>query len=140
MARYVLVEVDENDRADRLREKLDGVPGLRVIAMFGKPTKFCECDPMSDRSKRGKTYGWWCCPNCSMPKTDAMQSGLTNLLDQPGLPSQYRMVSLNIREPFSTPAEHYGQNVIDIKIQQIRDNWVKVQRRMKRVRRPRARR
>ena len=140
MARYVLIQIDENDRVVRLIAKLSGIPGLQVIGLFGKPTQFCECEVLSDRSVRGKKYGWWVCPNCKKPKTDAMQSGLTNLMDQPDLPTQYRMVSLNVREPFSRPAEHYGQKVIDIKIQQIKDNWVKAQRRLKRVRRPRARR
>ena len=140
MARYVLVEVDENDRADHLREKLDGVPGLRVIALFGKPTKFCECQEDSGRSKLGRKFGWWCCPECGHPKPNAKHYGVRNLLDQVDLPVQYRMVYLGITEPFCTPAEQYGQKVIDIKVRMIAENWAKVQRRMKRVRRPRARR
>lgn len=140
MARYLLVQVDRNETADRLREKLDAVPGLLTIAIFGKPTQFCDCIVPTEQSRRGRKYGWWCCPTCSKPKVDAHQTGLTNLLDNPELPVQYRMVSLNIREPFSTPEEHYGAKVIATKIQMIKDNWAKVQRRAKRVRRPRARR
>jgi hypothetical protein len=56
------------------------------------------------------------------------------------MPAQYTMVMLHIREPFSTPEEHYGERAIETKIQMIKDNWAKLQRKAKRVRRPRARR
>jgi hypothetical protein len=138
MARYLLVQVDKNDTADRLRERLDVVGGLKVIAMFGKPNRFCACEVDTGRSLRGPRFGWRICPNCSAPKEDAMQSALINLLDEPDTPAKFRNVFLTIREPYASPAEHYGQKVIDITKEQIQQSWAKIQRRKKR--RPRARR
>lgn len=140
MARYLLVQVDQNDRAEALRLKLDAIPGIETIAVFGKPTQFCECEYPGERSIRGRKFGWWCCSNCSKPHRDSIQPTIRNILDRPDLPAQYNMVMLHIREPFSTPEEHYGERTIEIKIQQIKDNWAKLQRRTKRARRPRARR
>jgi hypothetical protein len=139
MARYLLVQVDDNDRAEALRLKLDAVHGIKTIAVFGKPTQFCECEVPAKRTIRGKKYGWWCCPKCSKPKADAIQPTMRNILDRPDMPAQYTMVMLHIREPFSTPEEHYGARVVETKIQQIKENWAKVLRRRKRTRRPRAR-
>lgn len=138
MARYLLVEVDENERAARLREKLDGVEGLVVIGVFGKPTKFCECEVDSGRSILGKKFGWWVCPTCRHPKFDALHNCVKNLLDMPDLPTEFRTVYLGIREPFRSPVERTGLKIIRIKMRMIDENWAKLQRRKKRH--PRMRR
>lgn len=66
MARYVLVEVDDNDQADKLCEyiaKGNNNYGMRIAGLFGVPTKWCDCHPTEDYHKnevvRGKKLGWW---------------------------------------------------------------------------------
>lgn len=138
MARYLLVQVDENDRAERLRVKLNAVEGLLTIGMFAKPTLFCECEQDSGRSERYYKFGWWLCPQCRRPKKDTKQYGLVNLLDQPQPPVEYWNINLTIREPYQSPYERTGRKVILKKLEMIAENWKKIQRRKKR--RPRARR
>lgn len=120
MARYVLVEVDENDRADRLIAKLEGVPGLRIVGLFGKPTIFCECPPpWPERSVRGKKYGWYMCPQCRNPRAFGPHQRPMNLLHH-GVPETMQNVFLSIREPYQTPQEMHGQDAIDKKVISLR--------------------
>lgn len=68
MARYVLVEFDDNEEANNFVGMLrggdfDGRPAevspdgsVRVVGMFFKPTQFCEC-PQGEQTARGKKYG-----------------------------------------------------------------------------------
>jgi hypothetical protein len=137
MARYLLVQVDRNDTADRLRDRLDAVAGLKVIGMFAKPTQFCECEEDTGRSVRGSRFGWSLCPNCKKPKTDALQSSLPNL-DEQGIPAQYQNIFLTIREPYLHPMKRTGPVAIATRLQQITITAAKNARRQKR--RPRARR
>ena len=138
MARYLLVQVDRNDTADRLREKLDAVTGLKVIAMFGKPTRFCSCIEPLDRSLRGPRFGWYICPNCSAPKEDALHSSLINLLEAQETPAKYRNVFLTIREPYMSAMERTGPTAIAAFLREQAISTAKNLRRKKR--RPRARR
>lgn len=66
MARYLLIEVDNNDAADNFRarvEQFDPARGIRIAGMFGVPTQWCTCHPTEDYHKneivRGKKLGWW---------------------------------------------------------------------------------
>lgn len=146
MARYVLVEVDENDRADRLIEKLEAVPGLRVVGLFGKPTQFCECEGPWEQSKRGKKYGWYVCPACGFPRKYGPHQRPKNLLWS-AVPETMQNIQVSIREPYETPLEAHGQDKIDQEVrsiartrQVIADYWAKQSKRSRRVRRLRARR
>ena len=89
-ARYLLVEFDDAESADKLRQQLDdrtraGRP-FRVVGLFAKPTRTCECDPETavtnrtgeSRLRRGRKLGWWVCSVCKRP--DPQLTGLRNLL------------------------------------------------------------
>lgn len=67
MARYLLVEFDDNDAADRMRAQIDTATeagkGMRVAGLFAVPTSWCIC-PQSDgyyanEVVRGSKLGWW---------------------------------------------------------------------------------
>lgn len=87
MARYLLVEFDNDDQADTLRAQIDsaakkGKP-YRVLGMFQKPRRFCACPPDKDRQNwkrlvRGSKYGWWVCGTCKRARLGIHQ--LNNLL------------------------------------------------------------
>lgn len=144
MARYLLVEVDENDRADKLREKLDAVPGLRVIGLWFKPTKFCECEGPWENSIRGKKYGVYMCPECKLPRPQGPHQRPMNLLET-GVPETMQNVFLSIREPYQTSLEMHGQDKIDHQVEAIRRTRLVIQKYnarnpRRRGRRPRARR
>jgi len=119
MARYLLVEVDENDRALNLMEKLNGVTGLRVIGLWFKPTQFCECDGPWETSIRGKKYGVFMCPACMKPRPLGPHQRPMNLLE-PGVPETLQNVFLSIREPYQTAHEMHGAEKINKTILAIR--------------------
>lgn len=100
MPRYLLVEIDSNDSADRMRAQIDTAEaagkGLRVVAMFAKPPRLCECVTSSGKSARGAKFGWWLCPECRRPRSGSSQT-LRNLLDDPDTPSKYLDVFLSVR-------------------------------------------
>jgi hypothetical protein len=97
MARYLLVELDNNDSADRMRAQIDnaGKP-MRVVAMFAKPGALCECEVTSAKSVRGAKFGWWLCAECRRPKSGGNQT-LRNMLDDEGCPAKYREIFLSVR-------------------------------------------
>lgn len=136
VARYLLVMVDENDRAEKLRHKLDEVEGIDVIGVFWKPTQFCNCENYEGRSPRGKKYGWNIHTACGRPRPGNRQA--PNNLMFLNVPSRFQNISLSIKEPYQSPYEEYGPKVIAAKMQQIEENARKLKRR--RLRRPRARR
>lgn len=100
MARYLLVELDNNDSADRMRAQIDAAElagkGMRVVGMFSKPAALCGCPVRSEKSVRGAKFGWWLCPECRRPKSGSPQT-LANMLDDEGCPSKYRELFLSIR-------------------------------------------
>lgn len=78
MARYVLVEFDDNAKAKAFVEKVNGEYGMpqnpergfRVRAVWGKPTKFCDC--IGARKGmfpyfRAPKSGWWVHSDCGRP-------------------------------------------------------------------------
>lgn len=100
MPRYLLVEFDSNDAADRMRAQIDAAEAngkaFRVIGMFSKTAKVCECEIRSDKSVRGSKLGWWLCPTCHKPKSGAGQT-LKNMLDDEGTPAKYLDLFLCVR-------------------------------------------
>jgi hypothetical protein len=146
MARYVLIQVDENDRADRLIDKLSGVTGLRIIGLFGKPTQFCECPGPWERSTRGKKYGWYCCPDCGYPRKFGPHQRPRNLLEG-DTPETMQNVFLSVREPYLNAMEMHGPTAIQKRMldllrtrQIVKDYWAKQPARKRRSKRLRARR
>lgn len=100
MARWLLIEIDDNDAAEQYIKSLSEgksfitVPSgesytvrevsARVVGLFGKPTKFCECPEQDQKagSTKGAKTDWRVCPNCHL----ALRGSQTpkNLLDEPG--------------------------------------------------------
>lgn len=89
MAKYVLLQFDEDRQADDFVEQIQkngsaimddhggGVWSVSatVRAVFKKPTKFCDCKGVKNRGfTRGKKFGWWVCAQCGKP-TPAWAAG-----------------------------------------------------------------
>lgn len=100
MPRYLLVEIDSNDSADRMRAQIDAAEangkGMRVVAMFSKTAKLCDCEVRQEKSIRGSKLGWYLCPICHKPKSGATQN-LSNMLDDEGTPAKYKEIFLSVR-------------------------------------------
>lgn len=114
MARYVLVEFDDNTVAEEFVESLKINGGTyyrgadehmhdvdpekaRVRAFFAKPTQFCDCKPPSDRQPLSKNYQWRVCPKCNKPIRGQWQHP-RNLLDPLGIDPRERYLYLGIIE------------------------------------------
>lgn len=130
MARYLLVQVDDNDRAEKLRIKLDAVDGIKTVGLFGKPTKFCECLKRAPDSRKGKALGFWLCTACGRPKSGAMQMPY-NLLNDEHTPVQFFNMFLHTREPFRIPTPEV--------IARVRANTEDTRKKLERHRRRRVR-
>lgn len=100
MPRYLLVELDDNAAADRMRAQIDAATeagkGMRVVGVFSKPSTLCGCETRSEKSVRGSKFGWWLCPECRRPKAGSPQT-LANMLDDEETPSKYREIFLTVR-------------------------------------------
>lgn len=136
MARYMLVAIDDNEKAESLRQKFNSWPGFQVVGMFYKATKFCECGVDDGLSPREQRFGMRLHTKCRRPKVNSGQ--LPNNLLYLDVPQQYQDIRINVMEPLMTPAERYTQKVIDIKRRQIAESAAKYSR--KRSRRTRVRR
>lgn len=135
MARYILIEVDDNEAAGDLVAAIERgesnlffykqqvplnngddayvvVPltSARVRALFGRPTNFCECKPIGEVVV-GKKFGWQVCTKCGKAV-----SGLChiprNLLAPPEQTPAQRPLYLGIWEP-AKPAPTYGTPIKD---------------------------
>ncbi len=96
MPRYLLVEVDSNITADKLRHRLDSVEGVHTVGMFTKPSQMCSCTNSPPTSVKGAKFGWWLCTICRMPKSGGSQT-LWNVLDRKGTPTKYKCLALLVR-------------------------------------------
>lgn len=84
MARYVLLEFDDNAQAKAFVAKVNGdyhvvemgegtKPLIRVRGVWGKPTLFCECTKMRAPYRGMRPFrhapksGWWVCAQCGRP-------------------------------------------------------------------------
>jgi hypothetical protein len=105
VARYLLIEIDDNDKAEAFMESMKAgksfvtVPNgpeareytvveiqARTVGLFGKPTKFCECPDQDQRAaaSKGAKYGWRVCPKCNLALSGFHEP--KNLLDPEGTP------------------------------------------------------
>lgn len=125
MARYILLEVDDNKDADAIhrsveqgtlffsRNKDDGTgeygyaQGVRVRGVFAKPTTFCECPNPGDKSSRGKKWGWWIHVECGKPEKGQWQHP-RNLLEPSDMKVLHRYLYLGIIEPEPPPGTELG--------------------------------
>jgi hypothetical protein len=99
MARWVLIEIDDNADAEAYVEslkigktfmtintgdsyKVQEAP-VRVVGLYAKPVKFCECETPG-KVARGEKLGWWVCTKCNKPQTTRWQMP-NNLLAPPDI-------------------------------------------------------
>lgn len=96
VARYVLLEFDDNDEANNFVAILNGgdfdgraaeaMPGgtIRVRAVYFKPTQFCEhtAKERGERTARGAKYGLRVCNLCYKPVRGHTQHPRNLLVDQ----------------------------------------------------------
>lgn len=88
MARYVVIEFQDNEDAESFIQQLDsdnsarrkeGEPFLRrVVGIFVRPGKLCDCPDWQtinagDKNakhgvERGAKFGWWVCTRCNRPR------------------------------------------------------------------------
>lgn len=89
MARYMVIEFDDDNQADALRAKIDiatkSGKGFRVVGLFARPRNTCKCyKEMKDYKVwgkeivRGAKFGWWVCGDCRKALTRDHQ--LNNLM------------------------------------------------------------
>jgi hypothetical protein len=100
MARFVVVEIPDNDEADAFisaikngaviygrRPDAEGEVRYaeqetewRVTQVYAVPTMLCEC-PTTHPEGRSQKYGWYVCTKCSKPRGGSMQHPF-NLLER----------------------------------------------------------
>lgn len=98
MAKYVVVEFDNNEEADAFVSTLQGdAASMRVVGVYQKPTKFCECADPGDRSTLGQKYNWYVHAACGRPKKLVWQKP-RNMMKPEEVLSQ-RKVLLSVQEP-----------------------------------------
>jgi len=100
MAKYVLLEFNNDEEADGFTGMIVGASvtgSLTIKAVFKKPTQFCECVVKSDKSVRGRKWGWWVHKECGRPKRGIWQHP-RNLLDPIDLNPKERRLYLGIVE------------------------------------------
>ena len=94
MARYIVVEVEDNVAAQELVDSLmrktpDNIRAgklMRVVGIFVRPGRTCECldaqtvnyrDPTKEKNAagvtRGEKFGWWVCSRCGKPRKGGHQ-------------------------------------------------------------------
>lgn len=111
MARYLLVAIDDNDKAESLLKKFDSWPGFEIVGLFGKPTSFCDCENYEGTSRRGKKFGYYTHAGCGRPRPGTHP--LINLLYDPRISIMHQSVMLTMREPCMTPLERVGQKILN---------------------------
>jgi hypothetical protein len=87
VAKYLLLQFDDDEAADKVVEGIQRTGGIAVHydvelfdegnweyqdcdvrGVFKKPTKFCDCLNVKKRGfTRGQKYGWWVCDQCKKP-------------------------------------------------------------------------
>lgn len=87
MARYLLIEFDDDAQCESLRTKIDdatkaGKP-FRVRGMYQRPVRWCTCPKSTayrdkDRWAIGERFGWWVCRECRKARIGGHQ--LKNLI------------------------------------------------------------
>jgi len=72
--RLILIEVDDDEAAEKLVTKFSSLKSARIAGMFQVPKARCKCDnfemrfgrrvPAEKRSLRGRLFGWWVHDKC----------------------------------------------------------------------------
>ncbi len=93
--RLIVIEVDDDEAAERLVKKFEAIESARVKGIFQMPRARCRCDnlverfgrlvPANKRSVRGQLFGWWVHDKCNKV-SKGLHSEARNLIaraDQP---------------------------------------------------------
>lgn len=101
MARYVLIEIDDNAQAEAyvtsLREVGKAFVSVKdedgsyrvveilanVYGLYAKAVNFCQCETPGP-VKRGERLGWWVCTKCNKPERHRWQMPNNLLEKHPG--------------------------------------------------------
>lgn len=84
MAKYLVIEFDNDDQADKMVAKIEGVGSdtYRIAGIFKKPLNYCACPPREAYVRndfvRGGKFGWWVHRICKKPRRGT--HNLVNLL------------------------------------------------------------
>jgi hypothetical protein len=93
MARYLVIEFDEDAQADALCARINAATAAgkkyRVVGLFARPSRWCGCPRPAGVYKpkklfQGSKYGWWTCPDCRRARLGDHQP--TNLVPEPEEP------------------------------------------------------
>lgn len=119
MGRYVLLEFDDDDAAERYVEKIlgravemsrkKGAKLVRVRGYFARPNTYCECgilSPLEQREQvvRGVRYGWWVHRRCRKARRGPHTP--RNLLDPAGTPTAHMDAFLHLTDGGLPVANH----------------------------------
>ena len=120
MARYVVVEFDDDNTAEAFKAKIDNATdagkNYRVAGIFFRPTRWCEC-PTSEGYVKGQValgakYGLWNCVVCRRPRRGTHQPhNLLELKDQRLTEADwsFRVSNLSIFEVQTNRLEHHHE-------------------------------
>lgn len=77
MSQFILVEFDDDDKAETFRAKLKDKVGIRLAGVYQIPRSWCTC-PFQIKGEnrpvsRGKRFGWWVCGWCKKPRPGTHQ-------------------------------------------------------------------
>ena len=114
MSRYVLVEFEDDEAAEKLRKMIDAQTAAgkryRVAGIFARPKGVCQCPRVEGYHKalvvRGRRFGWNTCVACKKAKPGAHRPNnllsIGELLRMPGTPPahgyEYRVDTVGIFE------------------------------------------
>lgn len=76
MARYVLVEFDDDTTANEFIKRIykaSKTKRFRILGVFKKPTEYCKCGPIASTQyttalARGPKSGWFIHLECGLPR------------------------------------------------------------------------
>ena len=81
MSKYVLVEFEDNEAADKLvaqiTKRADDGATFRIAGVYQRPNAWCGCPfQIAGETRpvaRGKKFGWWICQWCKKPRPGTHQ-------------------------------------------------------------------
>lgn len=135
MARYIVLRIEENDKAERLLQKFEDVDAIVVAGVFVSPTKFCPGKQVCGEDRkliRSRKWGTLHCRVCKLP-VSTLPHQPRNLLHDPDLHPRFNDgPTLSVWEPFGFPVDKYGVEAIERKKQQVAQASERINRRKRR--------
>lgn len=115
MARYVVLRVEDSEKAAKMVSKLGAKDGVDVLGLFGAGTRHCPgksvCGP--DRKYiKSRKWGTTHCSMCKLPVSSSAQQP-KNLLNDPDLHPRFVDLTLSVWEPYERPEVKYGMKAIE---------------------------